>query len=196
MGSEAALALIRQLKHLPGKHPQKSHGRGGGGSIPNPSPSTDDMNKFMQNKRKPARVYHTTYISNLPGIVQGGLIPGKGDAAGQSWKAAHSDYATYFHSTEAVAIRDASLMEGAVVVTAKAARTGKLARSILPDEDASLNPDDGLKEFNSGGPIAIIGGMPASSIESVTIPKSRLAELPQATRDMLRRSKIQLITTG
>ena len=32
--SEKALELVRQLKHLPGKHPQKSHagGRGGGSS--------------------------------------------------------------------------------------------------------------------------------------------------------------------
>ena len=34
MGSKEALDLVKQLKHLPGKHPQKSHagGRGGGSS--------------------------------------------------------------------------------------------------------------------------------------------------------------------
>ena len=30
--SEKALELVRQLKHLPGKHPQKLHGGGSGGS--------------------------------------------------------------------------------------------------------------------------------------------------------------------
>jgi len=32
MGSKEALELVKQLKHLPGKHPQKSHAGGRGGS--------------------------------------------------------------------------------------------------------------------------------------------------------------------
>lgn len=112
-------------------------------------------------------VYHLTSSDYTESIMQGGLIPAKESAPGQSWAAEHSKYATYFLLDREVAIDQAKQAEGAAVIEARIPITPKSLIRILPDEDSSTNAKDGIKTLLEGGAIAYIGGIPATHLNEV-----------------------------
>jgi len=124
-------------------------------------------------------LYHVTSSDDLESIMENGLVPGFHEATGQTWKATHSDYATYFFGDKDRAIEQAmdvnSMMpeipDAYVVIEAKIPITPKSLIRVLPDEDTSPDPNDGISELLSGGAVAYIGGVPAHSVSRLPIPK-------------------------
>jgi len=110
-------------------------------------------------------LYHVTDDDSAKSIAQQGLIPGHHAAPGQTWKAKHSDYATYFLLDKEVAL-DQSLQagEGWSFLEVKIPITPKSIIRIIPDEDSERDVTKGLNVLLSGGSVAYIGGVPASAI--------------------------------
>lgn len=120
-------------------------------------------------------VYHVTETSSLASIREHGLIPGASAAPGQDWAAGHAAYATYFHSDRANAERDVEDSGGELsIVEARIPLTNDALDRVIPDEESD---EGGLQSLAHGGPIAIIGGVPAGSLRfSHTEKKSSLAD--------------------
>jgi len=146
------------------------------GSAPSPNPSSEYVNRFLRGDG-PVELWHVTYTDNAQDIVTDGLIPAKDQPAGQAWQASHSPYATYFFSTRDAAYNNAEQtvemapeLKGEIaIIRATYPRTADMVARILPDEDVSSNPNDGLKALLNGESVAVIGGaLPGEvSIEAI-----------------------------
>lgn len=116
------------------------------------------------------KLYHVTLDENASAILnKSGLVPGGSEASGQSFKATHADYATYFHTSKEVAVRDVTHGVGFTLIEAQIPISHKVLRRIIPDEDVSNNPNLGLKTLIEGGPIAFIGGVPKKYLRRVNV---------------------------
>lgn len=109
-------------------------------------------------------VYHAT-VADADQILEQGLVPAASEASGQEWKAEHSDYATYFHSSRELAERD--IEYGGTVIEARIPVTPKSLIRFLPDEDMDSDIHNGVKTLLEGGAVAYIGGVPASALKVV-----------------------------
>ena len=116
---------------------------------------------------KTTSLYHITDPEYVTSILKDGLIPGKEKATGQQWKAAHSDYATYFYLDKGVALDHAEQAGGMKVLEAKIPITPKSLIRILPDEDSDPNPKNGVKVLLEGGTVAYVGGVPSTHLSLV-----------------------------
>lgn len=116
---------------------------------------------------KTTSLYHITDPEYVASILKAGLIPGKEEATGQQWKAAHSDYATYFYLDKGVALDHAEQAGGMKVLEAKIPITPKSLIRILPDEDSDPDPKNGVKVLLEGGTVAYIGGVPSTHLSLV-----------------------------
>lgn len=145
-------------------------GRRGGSSARasiTPNPPERDMRQFLR-KKGPAKLYHVTSPDVVESIAKQGLIPARSSAAAQDWEGVHSSKATYFHSkphaAESNMDTDAEMGLDSVYVTVDLPRTEDTARSMLPDEDAYSDPNMGVRSFNEGGAVAVIGGVKPENI--------------------------------
>lgn len=110
-------------------------------------------------------LFHVTTDDNVDVIKENGLIPGMSEATGQTWKADHSDYATYFFGNREQAQDQVDQAGGGfTVIEARIPITPLTLARVLPDEDMSTDPKDGIKTLIGGGSVAFIGGVPASAL--------------------------------
>jgi hypothetical protein len=110
-------------------------------------------------------LYHVTAEENVGSISKAGLVPKGAAAAGQDFKALHSDYAIYFHSDKKVAMRDIEQSVGLKIVKAHIPVTDETLSRILPDEDVYLNNAKGVDALLEKASVAFIGGVPKSAIK-------------------------------
>lgn len=116
--------------------------------------------------RKFVELYHITSPDYVESIKAHGLVPAGASATGQNFKAKHAPYAVYFHSSKQAAKLNLEQTEGTGrLITARIHITRENLRRFIPDEDASNNPNDGLKELIDGGPVAFIGGVPKNAVK-------------------------------
>lgn len=124
-------------------------------------------------------IYHVTTPDVTGAIRKQGLVPSGQPAPGQQWEAEHSRYATYFHTSQEVALRDVSQMREmggeAALIEAQIPLSPKALQRILPDEDFSDNIAEGLNLLTDGGPVAVVGGVPADSLR--VVPEDELLSL-------------------
>ncbi len=116
-------------------------------------------------------LYHVTMSDNVDNILKDGLIPARQPAPGQTWKAEHSSYATYFHGNDDPAIRDyvqsGTLEDGspiAAIIEARLPVHEDFLRRVIPDEDVSPDTNKGLETLLRGEAVAIVGGIPAKNL--------------------------------
>jgi ADP-ribose pyrophosphatase YjhB (NUDIX family) len=109
-------------------------------------------------------LWHVTDADAASKIEQAGMIPSGQSATGQSWKATHSGYATYFHGTKAAADENVANSEGLVAVEVRIPVTPKSLIRFLPDEDVSLKKEYGPTALLNGESVAYIGGVPKESV--------------------------------
>lgn len=157
------------LNHIPANAPQ-SH------------PSAFTLSYLKQQLAKQGKLdadgnvtlYHVTPAENLDSIAKKGLVPGEKPAPGQTFKATHSGYATYFHSSEDAIYAQMQQIkdlegntDGWKVLKAKLKVDSDFLKRLLPDEDVSLDPAHGFKALIDGEGVAIIGGVNPSGLSNL-----------------------------
>jgi len=109
-------------------------------------------------------VYHVTTKDRLDTIKSHGLVPGAERPSGQTWKAEHSDYATYFHSDKKAAVANALQGgEGSIIIRVAIPLKQQALQRVLPDEDVTRDINKGVGTLIQTGSVAIIGGAPRGS---------------------------------
>jgi hypothetical protein len=122
-------------------------------------------------------------LDNVERIAARGLVPGAGEAPAQSWKALHSDYATYFHADAQAAradYRNAPL--GRAVVIGRLPRTREMAARVIPDEDVSLSTSKGMYYLQRKASIAVIAGLEPEHVTGFIVGPGTDAQLVQRLR--------------
>jgi hypothetical protein len=111
-------------------------------------------------------LYHVLPSDYVSSVLEKGLSPAFHPAPGQSWVAAHSKYATYFHADKLAAIENVKQGDGYLsLIEAKIPVTPKSMIRVLPDEDVDTNVKKGLRALKETSSIAYIGGVPARSLK-------------------------------
>lgn len=168
--------------------PEKAHTDDPWKSYPN-APQTPEVTekrrkKLFDSLKKQGRLnddgtvsmWHVTTPDRVDSIMKQGFIPAKEEAPGQYWQAEHSPYATYFHCDRFAAMSNAMQMNemaemdepAASVVEARIPLDGGGLRRIIPDEDVSLDTNEGLDALERGESVAVIGGWPAGWLQSIS----------------------------
>lgn len=111
-------------------------------------------------------IYHVTTPENTDSILKHGLVPGASEAPGQDWKAAHSEYGTYFHQDRGVALRDAKEI-GGHVIEARVPITPKALLRFVPDEDTGRDKHDYHGALLSGEAVSYVGGIPHHALSKL-----------------------------
>lgn len=129
-------------------------------------------------------LWHVTFPDRAEKILEDGFVPAKESAAGQPWQATHSSYATYFHADKEAALENArqaqELMQmdeiAISVVEARIPIDAESLRRIIPDEDVTLDTDEGLDVLERGEAVAVIGGWPAEWLREIPSDSFLVAE--------------------
>jgi SPP1 gp7 family putative phage head morphogenesis protein len=133
-------------------------------------------------------LYHVTYTDNVSSITNKGLVPAFEKAAYQpEFVAKHSEYATYFWTSEKEA-KDWTKENGGKVIEARIPITKETVRRIIPDEDWSDNINRGPETLIKGGLVAFIGGVPSVALRTL----AALIPLHRAADSMLPRFRVAL----
>jgi hypothetical protein len=121
-----------------------------------------------QTYRVPA--FHATLLDNWASIRSKGLRIGVSGPSAQDWKGKWSGKAVYFHLQFPKHELSNSVFDGQPTVLVIEVDLNIGAGYIVPDEDASLNPDDVPKIMKSKGTIAVGYPIPPNTIKAVHLP--------------------------
>ncbi len=127
-------------------------------------------------------LYHDTVDDPevVDSILKEGFIPAKMKAPGQDWKAAHSDYATYFHQDKGAArgLLDTAGEEFVTTVEARIPINKHTLSRLIPDEESGA-VHEGIKQLISGnGAFAMIGGVPKEYLHHSSKPAAEPSSPP------------------
>jgi hypothetical protein len=134
------------------------------GDAPMSNPPREQLVRFLKGKGD-VELWHVTSSDHDGSVSKAGLVPAASEEAGQCYKAPLSKFATYFFADRGAAMKTAADMaalagKGSVTVwKATLPRDKGTASRILPDEDVSLNPNDGLRALLGEGSVAVVGGV-------------------------------------
>jgi len=126
--------------------------------------------------------YHSTTLDDWPSIRRHGLIPGKSDPAGQSWKGTWSGKGIYYHLTfpdhELDSGYDTETGEPWLAILECSIRIP--AGYVVPDEEAGT-PDETPEVIKDKMAIAVGHSLPAADILAVHLPDTEAAREWAAT---------------
>lgn len=122
------------------------------------------------NKDGTVTLYHDTIDDpeTISSILKHGLIPSAQPASGQTWKATHSSYSTYFHQDLSAArgLQSTAADEFLTTIEARIPVTKEFLKRVIPDEESG-GVHEGVAQLISGaGAPAVIGGVPAKYLSS------------------------------